>query len=590
MGDARAARLMETNGRRLLAGDLASPMERLTGSGTRKTRGEVEFVRIGIDFDNTIADYDAVFVHAARKRGWVGADFEGPKKLLRDTVRKLENGEIKWQILQGEVYGPQMHRAVPFAGVMAFFEEASRRGFDVFVVSHKTQFANHAEERVDLREAALAWMEAKGFFERKRTGLSPQKVFFADNRAEKIRRIKSLGCEIFVDDLQEVFTDASFPDDVGQILFTAADHEVTRRGIVAKATWIDITRHILNREIAKRPEERIIAEAFRAASALAGVPIRSVEPVRAGGNNRLFRVAVDDGTRFALKHYPRLLSDPRDRLKTEFTASQFMHEGGLTRVPTPKACDAATDFALYEWVDGTVPAASESTIDAAVTFVRELQRLSGLAGASALPDASEACFSPSTVVAQVERRRDVLLSAAESHPELGAFLSDDFAGTFSRAVIDARDLSRRTGVDFEQPLRASARCLSPSDFGFHNAIQRPDGQIVFLDFEYFGWDDPVKLTCDFMLHPGMNLPADLAQRFRRAMVRLFAAQPDFDARLRVSFPLYALRWTMILLNEFVPERWARRVAAGGEVEQRIALAGQLRKARIMLLAAAVPQR
>ncbi|MFX9699951.1 hypothetical protein ABTP10_19680, partial [Acinetobacter baumannii] len=77
----------------------------------------------------------------------------------------------------------------------------------------------------------------------------------------------------------------------------------------------------------------------------------------------------------------------------------------------------------------------------------------------------------------------------------------------------------------------SARCLSPSDFGFHNAVQRPEGQIVFVDFEYFGWDDPVKLTCDFMLHPGMDLPDDLAQRFRRGMARLFRAQADFEARL-----------------------------------------------------------
>ncbi|MGE6057287.1 hypothetical protein ACQJ2V_28060, partial [Klebsiella variicola subsp. variicola] len=92
---------------------------------------------IGIDFDNTIADYDAVFVEAARERGWVGADFEGPKKLLRDTVRKLEDGELKWQVLQGDVYGPRMQGAAPFAGVMAFLEAVRRRGCDVVVVSHK---------------------------------------------------------------------------------------------------------------------------------------------------------------------------------------------------------------------------------------------------------------------------------------------------------------------------------------------------------------------------------------------------------------------------------------------------------------------
>ena len=47
--------------------------------------------------------------------------------------------------------------------------------------------------------------------------------------------------------------------------------------------------------------------------------------------------------------------------------------------------------------------------------------------------------------------------------------------------------------------------LSPSDFGFHNAILKESGDLVFLDFEYFGRDDPVKLMADFIWHPGMKL-------------------------------------------------------------------------------------
>ena len=40
------------------------------------------------------------------------------------------------------------------------------------------------------------------------------------------------------------------------------------------------------------------------------------------------------------------------------------------------------------------------------------------------------------------------------------------------------------------------RALSPSDFGLHNALRGQDGQLRFVDFEYFGWDDPVKLVSD----------------------------------------------------------------------------------------------
>ena len=46
---------------------------------------------------------------------------------------------------------------------------------------------------------------------------------------------------------------------------------------------------------------------------------------------------------------------------------------------------------------------------------------------------------------------------------------------------------------------------SPSDFGIHNTIRDQENNIIFIDFDYFGWDDPVKLASDFYWHPAMNL-------------------------------------------------------------------------------------
>ena len=92
-----------------------------------------------------------------------------------------------------------------------------------------------------------------------------------------------------------------------------------------------------------------------------------------------------------------------------------------------------------------------------------------------------------------------------------------------------------------------------------------DGRLSFIDFEYFGWDDPVKLTADFLWHPAMQLSPEIASGWQNAMLKLFADDPDFAHRLNVAMPLYGMRWIMILLNEFLPgiaER--RRLAGGGE--------------------------
>jgi hypothetical protein len=106
------------------------------------------------------------------------------------------------------------------------------------------------------------------------------------------------------------------------------------------------------------------------------------------------------------------------------------------------------------------------------------------------------------------------------------------------------------------------RTLSSSDFGFHNCLKSDDGILSFLDFDYFGWDDPVKLTADFIWHPAMNLNTELKEKWQEAMLDLFSNDPQFESRLNAAMPLYGLRWATIVLNEFLPGYTDRRQKAG----------------------------
>ena len=72
------------------------------------------------------------------------------------------------------------------------------------------------------------------------------------------------------------------------------------------------------------------------------------------------------------------------------------------------------------------------------------------------------------------------------------------------------------GLDFITELAQEKRSLVPADFGFHNSLRQGDGSLAYVDFEYFGWDDPVKLTADILLHPGVPLGAAQRERFRSA--------------------------------------------------------------------------
>ena len=76
----------------------------------------------------------------------------------------------------------------------------------------------------------------------------------------------------------------------------------------------------------------------------------------------------------------------------------------------------------------------------------------------------------------------------------------------------------------------------------------------FVDFEYFGWDDPAKTIVDFLLHPGMQLDDALKRRFAAGVCAAFAELPALPARTRIVYPLFGLKWGLILLNDFLPER------------------------------------
>jgi hypothetical protein len=177
-------------------------------------------LRIGLDFDNTIITYDTVFLAAARKQGLVGRDFAGGKQAIRDAIRLLSDGELSWQKLQGQVYGKGLGQAEMVEGVDSFLRHCRENNVPVVIVSHKTEFGHHDPDRINLRDAAGAWMAEHGFFKSDGYGIAPNSVYFENTRQDKIARIAQVGCTHFIDDLEEVLSDPTFPPGVERILFS----------------------------------------------------------------------------------------------------------------------------------------------------------------------------------------------------------------------------------------------------------------------------------------------------------------------------------------------------------------------------------
>jgi hypothetical protein len=88
------------------------------------------------------------------------------------------------------------------------------------IVSHKTEHGHFDPDKVNLRGAALQWMEGQGFFTDEGFSIVRDHVHFASTRSEKLNRIANLNCDFFIDDLEEVLVDPEFPPSVRRILFS----------------------------------------------------------------------------------------------------------------------------------------------------------------------------------------------------------------------------------------------------------------------------------------------------------------------------------------------------------------------------------
>ena len=311
---------------------------------------------------------------------------------------------------------------------------------------------------------------------------------------------------------------------------------------------------------------------------------RAFRQLKGGRNSRVFRVDCADGEPVAVKAYFRSARDRRDRMGGEFRALQLLQSEGVRKVAAPLAADDEQHIAVYEFIEGAHFAPTEIApldIQQAVSFLGALKRIATGHAADHFPPASEACFSIEAIFENVNGRFATLERAAVREPALAQFLHNEFVPFSTSAEQWCRDFCREHGIDPAQEISRQARTLSPSDFGFHNTLRRPNGELAFLDFEYFGWDDPAKTVSDFVLHPGMKLPPLLKQQFFAAALGVFSESPKIEARVRAVYPLFALKWATILLNEFTLDHGARRsfaVGASGVWSQTT----QLEKARRFL--------
>ncbi|MGV8996291.1 MAG: aminoglycoside phosphotransferase family protein [Parvibaculaceae bacterium] len=314
----------------------------------------------------------------------------------------------------------------------------------------------------------------------------------------------------------------------------------------------------------------------------------SARPCREGGNNLVYEITLANKSLLA-KQYYRSPEDPRDRLATEWAFIAYATSQRIANVPAPVVSDAINGIALYQFVEGRKLSGSELQvrhIDAAADFFLALNGPDRAERAAAVPVASEACFSITDHCALIDRRV-ARLAAIEG--------DDDLEKEAKARVAEICEIWRSTKkmieatlakdhLDPDALLSSSQRCLSPSDFGYHNALLRADGGVTFIDFEYAGWDDPAKMAADFFCQPQVPVDHVFFERFLDLTMSFSADAEVLKRRTRLILPAQKLKWACIMLNDFLPDAARRRRFANPEAEKSQRKRAQLDKVGAALAA------
>ena len=173
--------------------------------------------------------------------------------------------------------------------------------------------------------------------------------------------------------------------------------------------------------------------------------------------------------------------------------------------------------------------------------------------------------------------------------EIDRFVQQELPESWQHVDAGLREQANLRQLSWDAALAPAERCLSPSDFGFHNALRRPTSRLCFLDFEYAGWDDPAKMICDFFCQPAVPLPSEWRRRFIESVTTPFPNKQKLFERVQLLLPLYHVKWCCIVLNRCLPEGRARRSFAGAVSHTPADReAGMLERARQLLQRVTTP--
>lgn len=195
---------------------------------------------IGLDFDNTLTNYDNLFFETARDLNLIPGTIKVSKVAIRDYLVSI-NKEEDFTLLQGEVYGLRIADADQTQGMYSALMELKERGYKLKIVSHKTKYPIKGE-KYDLHKGALNWLIKNKFLNKNGLNFKKEDIFFESSKNAKIERIYKENCDVYIDDLPEILN--LINPKIERILYKAKE-DSKKYAFKTMHSWSDLVK-ILN--------------------------------------------------------------------------------------------------------------------------------------------------------------------------------------------------------------------------------------------------------------------------------------------------------------------------------------------------------
>ena len=278
----------------------------------------------------------------------------------------------------------------------------------------------------------------------------------------------------------------------------------------------------------------------------------SLVRLQGGINNHVYRCG--DRRFWVIKGYTPLKRGLRDRMQAEVEFLQYAAQVAPGFTPELIHVDDDQRCVILEYLEGELfPEGSpppESAVSCAVVFFRQLNSDHTAARQFIRQVAAEGFLSLSEHLENIQQRLAGMGCEhlpAQIKPQAERLLASMRTKFESISEITAHKIASGKLNDAIQP---DDCCISPSDFGFHNAISSTAG-VKFFDFEFSGWDDPTKTALDFILQPRVPVKQGLSP----LLASLNVKQSHFlKKRYEALMPILSLKWSCIILSVLNPVR------------------------------------